>query len=237
MNRQERLAISLGGSLINPEAGKINKEYINDFADLLTELIKSGLNPIIIGSGGGEEARQRIRKAREVLKIESSKELDQIAIKVTHIHARYLVWVLKSKGLKAQYLPTPEIPREKAEIFITGGDKPGHTTDFVTVKIAVDQEIDTIFNLTDGPIYQRNVYGQPDFEKPIPEMTWKEYQRMFPFEHEPGINLPVDPVAAQLAKEHHKTVVNLDGSNLNNVRKYLEGEEFDGTIIRPDEKV
>jgi len=225
------VAISLGGNLINPEAGRVNKEYLHQFATLSSELVNRGYS-LIIACGGGATARANIEYGRKVLRIQAAEELDRIGIEATHLNTVALTHFLQEKGLKVSCLLESKILAEEADILTTGGDKPGHTTDFVTVKMAIEQGVKTpILNLTNGPVYERRPDGQPDFEKPVKKMTWEEYQQMFPLEHEPGINVPFDSVPSQLAKEHQKTVVILDGRDLDNVRKYLVGENVIGTII------
>lgn len=232
---EQRLAISLSGSLISPEAGRVDQKYLHQFTTLSAELVSQGYSLIIV-CGGGETARANIQYAQEqeVLKIDTEEELDRIGIQATHLNAVVLTHFLKERGLKTSCLLQSKLPSTKADILTTGGDKPGHTTDFVIVQLAIEQGIDTLLNLTDGPIYDRKPNGQPDGEKPIKTMTWEKYQEMFPFKHEPGINIPFDPVAAQAALDANLTVVVLDGTNLDNLRSYLEGKDFAGTIIKPE---
>jgi uridylate kinase len=48
----------------------------------------------------------------------------------------------------------------------------------------------------------------------------------------PGMNLPFDPIASKLADQFNVTVKILNGKNLDNLAKALDGEAFKGTIIQ-----
>jgi uridylate kinase len=47
----------------------------------------------------------------------------------------------------------------------------------------------------------------------------------------PGMNAPFDPIASKLAESLNVTVKILNGKNLDNLAKALDGEAFTGTTI------
>ena len=63
------------------------------------------------------------------------------------------------------------------------------------------------------------------------KITWNEYRKIIPTEWNPGLNTPFDPTASELAEKEGITVVTMNGKNLENLKKCLEGEEFIGTTI------
>jgi len=70
-----------------------------------------------------------------------------------------------------------------------------------------------------------------DKSKIYKQLTWGEFIAMKQEAHTPGISTPFDPVAALEAQRNNITAVILNGNNLGNFRSYLEGNEFEGTII------
>ena len=48
----------------------------------------------------------------------------------------------------------------------------------------------------------------------------------------PGMNLPFDPIASKLAADLGVTVKILDGKNLDNLARALDGKSFVGTTIQ-----
>jgi uridylate kinase len=48
----------------------------------------------------------------------------------------------------------------------------------------------------------------------------------------PGRNIPFDPVASKLAQKNNINVVILNGNKVDNLKKYLVGDKFKGTVIR-----
>jgi uridylate kinase len=79
-------------------------------------------------------------------------------------------------------------------------------------------------------VYDKN----PDEYKgarPYRALSWKRYRAMIPAKWSPGAHVPVDPVAARFSATHHLQAVILDGRNLANLKNYLEGKMFNGTVI------
>lgn len=54
---------------------------------------------------------------------------------------------------------------------------------------------------------------------------------MIPEEWNPGLSTPFDPIASKMAEVEGMTVYILNGKNISNLEKCLNGEEFLGTKI------
>lgn len=229
----ESLVISLG-RVMSSESKKADQKRITEIAALCKELDEAGII-IDFVCGGGMTARANIEyfKSRGV---KDSKALDRVGIAATHTNTVILTHFLRKQGLKVNCLLSESSQDTEAKIFTTGGNEPGHTTDYIAVQQAIERGVKTIINLTDGPIWERDEKDEPDETKPIKTMTWHQYQDMFNIEYSSGMRTPWCPKATKAAQEANLTVVVLDGRDINNLRKYLAGEEFDGTIIRPDEE-
>jgi uridylate kinase len=117
-------------------------------------------------------------------------------------------------------------------VAIAAGWKPGWSTDYCAVTLAQDYGISTVVNLTNiDQVYDHDPKKFPD-AKPLSNLSWAEYRAMAGEKWVPGMNLPFDPIASKLADKHHVTVKILNGNNLSNVEKALNGEAFTGTVIQ-----
>lgn len=244
--------MALGGSIICPDG--INVSYLKNFYDFIIKEIAAGKKFIIV-TGGGNPARQYQRAAGEIAQI-SDEDKDWLGIHATRLNAHLLrtIFVKEAHPVMAE-------ERHKVSDFdgysviIAAGWKPGWSTDFVAVQMAVDfginktlilgkpdfvyntyklvhsakMKIDFHFGLAAN--YNKNNQQFPD-AKPFEKLTWSEYLKLIPNEWSPGIHAPVDPVAAQLARKEGIEAIVADGKNLENLKNILEGKKFKGTIIK-----
>jgi len=67
--------------------------------------------------------------------------------------------------------------------------------------------------------------------KPLKDLTWNEYRKICGNKWVPGMNLPFDPIAAKYAQKNKIKVVILNGKKIKNLKNYLDGKSFKGTII------
>jgi len=63
-------------------------------------------------------------------------------------------------------------------------------------------------------------------------MTWEEFRSLIPNEWEPGLNSPFDPIASKEAQKSKIEVDIINGKNIKEVEKCLNGEKFKGTVIK-----
>ena len=221
--------IALGGSSLHLD--HINVEYLKRFFDFIKERIGLGERFVIIVGGGGL-ARKFQKAAGEIVEV-SDEDKDWLGIHTTRLNAHLLRTIfykeahpviMDSRGKLKDFDGHP--------LIIAAGWRPGWSTDFVAVQIAVD------FGLG-----QTIILGKPDYvydkdnqkfsdAKPIKEISWDDYSKLIPKDWSPGIHAPVDPVAAKLAKDKNMEVIVASGYDLENVKNVLEGKEFLGTTIK-----
>jgi len=67
--------------------------------------------------------------------------------------------------------------------------------------------------------------------KPIDHISWNAYRKMVGGKWIPGMNSPFDPIASKLADEMGVTVKIVNGKNLDNLTRALDGKKFVGTTI------
>lgn len=233
--RDRDFSVSFGGSLIIPEH-EVRVDYIKLFGVLLRERIDTHRQKTAIVTGGGKPTRV-YQYALEQFGVDSPVILDTMGIYATHMNAYLLTHALQASGIAVQYLRSYEDDADHScDAWITGGHHPGQTTDAVMVDWAARLDIQTVINATNTPyVYERNQDGTLDKNRPIPEMSWQDYQlTLRGIGHTPGENLPFGFTAMEKATAHNITAVVLDGNDLPNLARVFDREDnFIGTVIHP----
>lgn len=226
----KKVVIALGGSVICPK--EINIPYIRSFYKLIKKKIKKGYKFVII-AGGGDIARN-FQKAALTINRVSNKERDWIGIYATYLNAHLLRAVFKKEAEPFIFSERFKIKEfNNHSVIIASGWSPGRSTDFIAVQIAKDLGVSKILILgKPDSVYTENPDTHKD-AKPIANMKWCEYLRMMPSKWVPGLSLPIDPVAARLAKKEKKEVIVASGEDLKNLNNILKGKKFKGTAVSP----
>lgn len=224
--------MSIGGSLLVPNGGV---DY--DFLDKLNQFIRKQVTKghrFFLVSGGGALARQYRDAGKKVIGDIAEEDLDWLGIHATRLNAHLLRTVF-------QDIAHPRIIENydkklkgwREPVVIGAGWKPGWSTDYDAVILARDYGANLILNLSNIDwIYDKdpNIYKDA---QAIKKLTWEEMEELVGLEWKPGIHAPFDPVAAQLAKRLHLTVIVTNGEDFKNLEKIIEGENFKGTVILP----
>ncbi len=118
-------------------------------------------------------------------------------------------------------------------VAIAAGWKPGHSTDFCAVTLCQDYGITEVINMTNiDQVYDKDPRKYPD-AKPLKDIAWGPYRKIVGDEWAPGLNVPFDPIASQLAEKLGLRVKILNGRNLACLEKALDQKPFHGTTIHP----
>ena len=230
-NGNHTFVLSLGGSLVVPNGG-IDTQFLKEFNAFIRRQISSKKRRFFIVVGGGATTRHYQAAAQAVHgKIEND-DLDWIGIHATRLNAHLLRVIFKDIS-HSHVLKHYEIIRKASEpVVIAGGWKPGWSTDYCAITVCQDYGITKIVNLTNiDKVYDKDPKKYPD-AKPIDTMSWKAYRKMAGDSWTPGMNLPFDPIASKLAADLGVTVKILDGKNLDNLTRALDGKKFVGTTIQ-----
>jgi len=224
---KETIVISLGGSLIIP--GEIDVIFLKAFKELILSFVKLNKRFVLI-TGGGKICRKYNTAAGEISEV-SSDELDWLGIYSTRFNAEFVRLIFNEYADKDIILD-PMLPLEFSKsIIIGGGWKPGNSTDLVAVSIARNIGAKKIINLSNTDyVYDKDPKTNPDAKK-LEKVSWAEYRALIPKEWNPGLNSPFDPIASEMAEKEGITVVTMNGKNIENLEKFLNGEEFAGTTI------
>ncbi len=220
--------ISLGGSIIVPS--EIDIRFVKNFITLVKHRVKKG-DTFFIVTGGGAIARKYVAAAKKLSRTVSNFDLDWMGISATKLNAQLLNSAFGKFARKGIINDPSEAGRSLKKVNIVSGWKPGWSTDYVAVRIAQTYGVKTVINLSNiAYVYE----ADPRYHKQAKRheyLTWQQFLRQFGQKWRPGINLPFDPVGAQLAQKLGIRVVVMGGQNLKNFENFLRRRHFHGTVI------
>lgn len=227
MSNNQKIVISLGGSLIVPDELDLN--FLRTFKTLIEGETRKGKSFVII-TGGGKICRRYQDSARE-LGATDQEALDWVGIYSTRLNAT-LLRAIFGKVAHSSILVVPEDAQASTEaILVGGGGVPGHSSDFAAVEVAEKTGAKQIINLSNiDYVYDADPRKNPNAKK-IDKISWADFRKIIPAEYNPGMNSPFDPVAAKKAHELGLEVAIMNGKPLQNLENYLAGEPFKGTVI------
>ena len=231
MHDSETIVISVGGSLIVPSAsdGTPDADFLKRFRAFIEKGVKEGKRFVCV-TGGGRTTR-KYQEALDQLVESNSDDQDWIGIHATRLNGQLLKVALK--GFTEEYLVTNpnEIPNTNQPVIIAAGYKPGSSTDLRAVQIAHNRGAKRVVNLSNiDCAYTSDPNEDPNAQK-IDKMTWDEFLALIPDAWSPGLSTPFDPLASREAKQNGMEVAIINGNKLEEVEKYLNGEEFVGSLI------
>jgi uridylate kinase len=236
------LVISLGGSVIAPD--KVDVAFLRSFRKAVLEhLEQEPERRVILVCGGGGPAREYQGAYRAVLSEAAYGEpggdetdaeaQDWLGIAATRLNAELVRFVFQP------HCPQPVVHDPTAvsvfpgRVLVAGVWKPGFSTDYDAVLLALRFQADTLVNLSNIPrIYSADPKSDPS-ARPLDHLRWADLAAMVGTSWVPGKNVPFDPVATAEAARAGLRVVVAAGRNIENFRKILAGQPFEGTIVGP----
>jgi len=223
----ETIVISLGGSLIIPDS--IDIDFLKIFRDLIISHVKDG-NKFVIITGGGKLCRRYQDAAKEITK-PSTEDLDWIGIASLKLNAELLRVIFGDYAHSEVISNLSKYFISDKPIIIGSAYKPGASSDVDGVWAARTVGAKKVINLSNiDYAYTKDPNKHADAKK-IEKISWMEYEKLIPKEWNPGLSTPFDPVASRLAKKEGMEVLILNGKNIPNLEKCLNGESFVGTHI------
>ena len=228
--------VALGGSLLRPEEAKQRTQWFGLLRQLVVHLEGNGRRLALV-VGGGLPAREGIDLVKGM--IDDRHRLDHIGIAGTRLNATVLQQLLQAVGCDV----APEVPTsveqarylmEQHHVVVMGGTVPGHTTDTVAVKLAAAVDARHCIIATNvAHVHSKDPRHHDDAE-PISTMTLDELGAItgvgVPLE--PGASAVVDPMAVAAAMEAGLDLAVLDGREVARLEAALDGQPFEGTLIR-----
>ncbi len=219
-----KTVMSVGGSIVVPD--NLDVDFLKNFRKLILE--SEGQFIIIVG--GGKTCRNYQNAAKQVIKLHKE-DLDWLGIHSTRLNAHLLRTIFREHAYPRIITDPNEYIDFEEKILIAAGWKPGWSTDYCAVLLGEKHNAKAVLNLTNVDyVYDKNPKKYPDAE-PIKKISWNDFREIVGDVWRPGLNAPFDPIASREAQEAGIKVVIMNGKNTKNLRNYLEGEKFEGTII------
>ena len=226
MKKKELLVLSLGGSIVVPDG--IDSAFLKKFVVFIKRNLRRFRFIIVVG--GGRTCRIYQNVARE-LAVRSQTELDWVGIAATRLNAELLRAIFGKLAEKKVMINFQKPPLFKRPIMIAAGDAPGSSSDEDAVAAARLYGAKKIINLSNiDYAYTRDPKKFPD-ALPIKNLSWQDFSKLVGSKWVPGKNSPFDPVASRYAKKYGLEVIIVNGRNLSNLQRVLEGKSFRGTKI------
>ncbi|MFC1630015.1 UMP kinase [Patescibacteria group bacterium] len=225
---KEKFIIALGGSIAFPK--EIDVDFLRKFYLFIKKEAKKG-NKFIIICGGGYVTRKYQRSASKITKV-LNEDKDWIGIHNTRLNAHFLRTIFRKESNPVVFDSRFKIKKFGTySIIIGSGWNPGRSTDFVAVRIAADFNIKKVIILGKPDYVYTADFEKDKNAKHIKEINWKDYFNLIPSQWTPGLNTPVDPIAAKLAQKEKIKVIVANGKDLLNFNKILKGKGFKGTTL------
>jgi uridylate kinase len=228
MENTEAIVISLGGSIIVPD--EIDTLFLKSFVEMVRGYVSKGYRFVII-TGGGKVARKYQNAAKELVN-PSTEDLDWIGIASLKLNAE-LTRVVFGDLAHHEVIPNLEEPFSSDRPVIIGSAfQPGRSTDWDAVIAAHTMGAKKVINLSNIDFaYDKDPHKYPDARK-LEKVSWSEYRSFIPAEWTSGLSTPFDPIASERAESLGIEVAIMNGRNIENLKKYLNGQEFVGTVIK-----
>ncbi len=219
--------VSLGGSVVAPDG--VNRSFVRRFATFIRHFVKRG-DRFVIVVGGGAAAR-RYQDVVRRLGVRDEVSLDWIGIYATRLNAAVLRSVFHPRCRLQVDFERLRDELRRAPVVVAAGATPGHSTDHAAISAAVSIGSHRVIKVSDVRyVYDRDPDRYPN-ARPLTTLTWPAYRRIIGgIRHRPGLSVPVNPAAADLAARHG-LVVTVCGRNLANVARLLHGTRWVGTTI------
>lgn len=232
----DTIIIKLGGSVISTEDKLFNFEYLKKLRIILEKRIEQG-DKFCLVLGGGYTMRMYRDLAKEEGGIDEDKQLHWIGTTVNVLHAEitraFFSDIAEERPVMFEdYYSDKKLKMDKP-LVIGGGGRAGHSGDVDAILLANKTGAKTIVTFKNIDHLYSADPNKVEGAHIVKEASWDEYFEIIDgkSKHEPGGNYVVDPVASQMAKESGIKFKVVNGQNLDNIEKLLNGEEFIGSVV------
>lgn len=224
--------VSLGGSIVAPDS--VDVDFVRRFVEMISSRLE--IRPewrIGLVIGGGNLARRYQASLREIVRGISPDILDTVGIAATRVNAELVRAAFGPLAPDPVVLDPTSVGNLEGRVIISGGWKPGFSTDNVAVHLAASLGADTVVNLSNiAQVYTADPKIDPS-AVPLERVDWSQFFRIAGSKWTPGMNTPFDPAGTKRASELHLQVIAADGRDLENVEAIFDGNEYVGTTIGP----
>ena len=222
----ESIVIALGGSVVLSDDITIN--FFKDLTILLKEFSKKYKIYVVIG--GGKTARAYIKLGRDLNLTEET--LDHLGIEITRLNAKLIANII---DISNKYIPqtTDEAMNIKKQIVVMGGTTPGHSTDMVGAELSekVGASKYIIATNVDG-VYDKDPNKFKDAIQ-LKEISIKNLIQKYGTKWDTaGQNAVIDGPCLEIIDRAHISTFVLNGKKLDELKKVINNQAFNGTVIK-----
>ncbi len=227
----QRKILSVGGSIIIPKTG-FDIDFLKKFRNLIVQEVKKGQQFILV-IGGGATCRQYQDAAKQVVKM-TDEDLDWLGIHTTIFNANFVRFLFKDVAYETVITNPHKKVSTRKPVILAAGHKPGASTDIDAVFMAHTYGAKELLNLSNIEyVYDKDPRMFPDAKK-IESLDWATFRKeIVGNTWTPGASAPFDPIASRHAQKYGLKVSILQGTNLENVKKAVQGKKFQGTLLHP----
>ncbi|MCK4635390.1 MAG: UMP kinase [Methylococcales bacterium] len=233
MQKENTFVVNLGGSIIVPE--EIDGKFLKEFRDIIVKQIEEKDQKFVFITGGGKTARNYASVAGEISEHVTNEDKDWLGIHATRLNAHLVRTIFRDYAyprINTNPHDLEDFYKCKEPIIIAAGWRPGFSTDYDTALLAKYLEIGKMINLSNiDYIYDKDPNKFSDAKK-LDELSWNELQNMIDNKWTPGMNAPFDPVAIKFSNEENLELITMNGRNLENLKNYLNGDKFEGSVVK-----
>ncbi len=230
----EAIVISLGGSMLFKQGTtRVDEEYAQKFASLAEKFASQGKKLVIV-VGGGMRAKKAADKARAATQSEFF--ADREAIKATRKNAKVLQKLLGERAFK-KLIKTPDdaaLALESGKIGFGGGMLEGLTTDACAVLCAERIGATQVFNVSNVEgVFDSDPRTNPAAKK-FSQMSHAQLIELAALgdDRKARANFVFDLIACKIAARSNIAVHFVNGRDLQQVEKALQGEAHSGTVVK-----
>ncbi|MEM1657850.1 MAG: UMP kinase [Candidatus Jordarchaeales archaeon] len=230
-----RVVIKLGGSILQSKEGEINLALVKEYAKVIRQVKREGVDVAAVVVGGGAISRRFINYARN---LNASEGLcDVIGIQATRLNGYLLIAAMGEDA----YPTIPQTLDEVAQAYATGktvivgGLQPGQSTSAVAALVAERLGANVLLNATDVEgVFTSDPKKDPN-AKIIPELSVKCFGEIIMSKsHIAGKYELFDLVALKIVERSKVKVVIFNGKQPENMIRIIKGEKV-GTVISPEQ--
>ncbi len=232
--------IKYGGSKVSPTPETRDDKFIDDLIELTKKYSDQEFMIII---GGGALAAKKVSEEPNA----DDERKDWLGIEATWENAEYVIKRFQEAQVEFVCPDVIKDPTKKVSgyrIYFAGGWKPGNSTDYVTMTLAVTYGAEKVIKISDfevvkdlSPLKIKDLSKEEKHQKleeakDLPEATWQKMVDLVGTKWIPRLNTPLDPLAAKLGLENKFIILYIcQESELDKIlADDLEG--FRGTIVK-----
>jgi uridylate kinase len=231
--KQKPVVISLGGSMMFDDKGRVDRAYIRRFVSMLSGLKRKGEAPSVI-VGGGAVAKEFCEAVRELTGNEFF--ADRIGIASTRLNALLLIIALGNDAYPKVVLDPDEgfHALQAGLIPVGAGMLEGMTTDADAVLLAQRLNAIRLINVSKvSGVYSADPVKNPKAKK-FSSMTHVQLTSLAAAldSRKARTNFVFDLVASKLAQRSNLELHFVDGRKIEEIEKAFVGARHSGTVVK-----